>query len=72
MSIFRQLVEVLAEIHALGEIHRDVRPKNIFLYRLEDRAKVLRLGECGYDDDLDNSFIPERSGNLAYLAPEIL
>ncbi len=47
LPIARQILESLAEAHALGVLHRDIKPDNIMLYEhlgQPDRVKVLDFG----------------------------
>jgi serine/threonine protein kinase len=47
IEIMRQVCEGLSAAHALGIVHRDMKPENVFLTRLPDgseRAKLLDFG----------------------------
>jgi serine/threonine protein kinase len=47
LSVARQLLEALAFMHGAGLVHRDVKPSNVFLQRLQsgrERVKVLDFG----------------------------
>jgi serine/threonine protein kinase len=47
LPIARQILESLAEAHALGVLHRDIKPDNVMLYEhlgRADRVKVLDFG----------------------------
>jgi serine/threonine-protein kinase len=46
LAVVRQVARALAKAHALGVVHRDLKPDNIFLARDDDReiAKVLDFG----------------------------
>ena len=62
----------LADLHARGVVHRDVKPSNILF--AADRAKLADFGLARTDgaeqDDLTNP--GTAVGTMAYLAPEIL
>jgi serine/threonine-protein kinase len=65
----------LIDAHAAGVVHRDLKPGNIFLERVQggrERAKVLDFGVCKIDvvdhDRLTNA--GESLGTVAYMAPE--
>ena len=69
--IVRRLAEALAHAHAVGLVHGDVKPANIFL---DDRAhpKLLDFGiaQVAYSRGIDHGQVPLSS--LQYLAPEQL
>ena len=64
-----QLAEGLADAHAAGVIHRDVKPSNV----LVDAAGTAKLADFGISRALDVTRVTKASGLLgtpAYLAPE--
>ncbi|MCO4761536.1 MAG: protein kinase [Myxococcales bacterium] len=42
-----QVLQSLAEAHAHGLVHRDLKPGNIFLHRLADRAQMIKVIDFG-------------------------
>jgi len=66
-----RLTAALAHAHALGAVHRDLGPRNVFLSggRVED-AKLLDFGLVRVDDNLEHT--PSRTvlGTAFYMAPE--
>jgi serine/threonine protein kinase len=69
------ICEVLGEAHALGIIHRDVKPQNIFLHVARtETVKVLDFGIAKLmgDIELEQRLTAEGNsvGTPAYMAPE--
>ena len=64
-----QILEGLAKLHRTRVIHRDIKPKNLFLSRDLKTIKIgdLNISKIQYTDTLSNSF----AGTPNYLAPEI-
>jgi serine/threonine-protein kinase len=78
VHLLRQICRSLAEAHANGLIHRDVKPANVFLCRMgldHDVVKVLDFGLVRHEDP---STAPTRAtsaltyGTPAYMAPEAI
>jgi N-acetylneuraminic acid mutarotase len=68
-ALLLQLAEGLADAHAAGVIHRDVKPSNI----LVDKAGTAKLADFGISRAVDVTRVTKASGLLgtpAYLAPE--
>lgn len=74
--LLRQVCGSLAEAHALGLVHRDVKPANIFLTcrgGLHDFVKVLDFGLAKSLDGQDRANVTSPNalmGTPLYLAPE--
>jgi serine/threonine protein kinase len=74
VNILRQTADALTHAHAVGVIHRDVKPSNILVNK-QGEIKVLDLGLALLDEQVYEgriSQIPEDTilGTADYLAPE--
>ncbi len=68
------VASALARAHALGVIHRDIKPGNIFLCEEGGRtqARVLDFGVAHVRDETPLTRVNELIGTREYLAPELL
>ena len=65
----------LAEVHALGIVHRDVKPENLYLARVLDGTVRLKLLDFGISSFALREYAKERAtpvGTPLYAAPEQL
>jgi eukaryotic-like serine/threonine-protein kinase len=80
LYILRQVCHSLADAHARGLVHRDVKPANIYLCRMGleyDFVKVLDFGLVKYKDRRSvqqtlTIMQDHTTGTPAYMAPEII
>jgi serine/threonine-protein kinase len=73
-----QAIEALAEAHAGGVVHRDLKPGNLFLARRADGTRRVKVLDFGISKALSGSSVEELSltktaaliGSPLYMAPE--
>jgi eukaryotic-like serine/threonine-protein kinase len=76
VHVLLQAVDALSEAHAVGLVHRDVKPANILLCRRGGRADVVKLVDFGLVKDIGHEQAPALSrahtlaGTPLYIAPE--
>jgi serine/threonine-protein kinase len=78
IELMRQLSSALAAAHALGVVHRDVKPENVFLLKREGGALEMKLLDFGVaklaarlrSDPVTATAEGEVIGTPLYMAPE--
>lgn len=70
VTVMRQLMETLVNIHHDGGIHRDVKPDNIFLPG--DGTSALGDFGCGNSPECTIHFTLNAMGTPGYAAPELM
>jgi serine/threonine protein kinase/tetratricopeptide (TPR) repeat protein len=71
LRIMADMAEALGYAHAMGSVHRDVKPENIFWYR--GRALLADFGIARWTQDPDAARVTQTGlivGSPAYLSPE--
>ncbi|KAK8866250.1 hypothetical protein M9Y10_009209 [Tritrichomonas musculus] len=69
LKIFIQIVVAIQYIHSQKVVHRDLKPQNIFMTKLD----VVKIGDFGVSKQLNqtNSLCETKVGTPYYLSPEI-
>ncbi|MBT8493086.1 MAG: protein kinase, partial [Deltaproteobacteria bacterium] len=77
VEIILQLAEALMEAHAIGYVHRDLRPRNIFLSKRRGKANYVKLLDFGLaklvDSDAGEAAMTSLGmtfGDPKYMSPE--
>jgi serine/threonine-protein kinase len=76
IDIMGQIADGLMEAHALGYVHRDLRPRNVFLTRRRGKSDFVKLLDFGLsklvqpDSDAARTAMGMTFGNPQYMAPE--
>jgi serine/threonine protein kinase len=69
-EVLRQVVEAVIAVHAVGKLHRDLKPDNVMV-TAEGRAVVLDFGIAAeLDQNSRGTMEPVVVGTPAYMAPE--
>jgi serine/threonine protein kinase len=69
----REACQAIAEAHALGIIHRDVKPANLFLARRRSGDPIIKVLDFGISKLLEDTRITEQQvgmGSAEYMSPE--
>ena len=69
-----ELFDALAFMHEKNVVHRDLKPKNVFLIRNKRKQNQisLKIGDLGLSKEKSNSNFKSQVGTLHYQSPEIM
>lgn len=72
LTVGARAAEVLAQLHAEGVVHKDIKPSNILVSDDLDRVKITDFGIASrHVSERQHPLSPSRlEGTLAYMAPE--
>jgi serine/threonine-protein kinase len=76
IHIVRQVARALREAHALGVVHRDMKPGNVYLVKRDDDDDVVKVLDFGLVKDNssteshDHTQMGQIMGSPRYMAPE--
>jgi len=72
-EIVKQVARALSRVHALGIVHRDVKPDNIFITTQPDGHALVKLLDFGVAESMKPSDTRRQVvGTPEYMAPEVL
>lgn len=57
LELIAQIAEALAEIHAVGVLHKDLKPANVFVVLDNDRQPTIRLADFGSSRLYDSEYL---------------
>ncbi len=69
VSLFRQLMFALGDIHEKGVLHRDLKPQNI-MFRKDGTLAIVDFGIAKHIDAIDRTGHGEVLGTPRYMSPE--
>ena len=69
-----ELFDALAFMHTRAVVHRDLKPKNIFLFKNKRKNEQisLKIGDLGLSKEKSMSDFKSQVGTLHYQSPEIM
>jgi serine/threonine protein kinase len=76
IDILTQIIEALTEAHGLGYVHRDLRPRNVFLINKRGRADFVKLLDFGLaklvlpNAEAKHTAMGMTFGDPRYMSPE--
>jgi serine/threonine protein kinase len=69
LKYFKQIAQGVNYLHQRRILHRDIKPKNIFLTQ---DFELVKLGDLGSSKIINDTFLQSMKGTLSYIAPEVI
>jgi serine/threonine protein kinase len=69
LKYFKQIAQGVNYLHQRRILHRDIKPKNIFLTQ---DFELVKLGDLGSSKTINDTFLQSMKGTLSYIAPEVM
>jgi serine/threonine protein kinase len=72
IKIFRNILQVIEDLHSNKIIHHDIKPSNIMLQKLDNDHEIMLIDfglACSFEDD--EVLNRHAAGTPGYIAPEL-
>lgn len=71
-NAIRTILEIVADMHSMNVIHRDIRPDNFLLHK-KDRGSKVKATNFGLSSFFEgNEVFRDINGSACYMAPEVI
>jgi serine/threonine protein kinase len=72
ITLLRQILEGIKNIHDVGIIHRDLKPQNILINLNTMKPYIIDFGLSLLMDENVTNKSYKRCGTMGYMAPEVI
>ena len=72
ITLLRQILEGIKNIHDAGIIHRDLKPQNILINLNTMKPYIIDFGLSLLMDETVTNKSYKRCGTMGYMAPEVI